>query len=55
MTRNNVHRAFARLLPAALALSVLMAGPAGAADRKHQAKPEPQTAPTDREAVDHAR
>ena len=37
------------------ALSVLLAGPAGAADRKHPAKPEPQTAPADREAVNHAR
>ena len=55
MTRNNVQRAFARLIPAALALSVLAAGPAGAADRKHPAKPEPQAAPADREAVNHAR
>jgi tetratricopeptide (TPR) repeat protein len=55
MTRNNVQRAFARLMPAALALSVLAAGPAGAADRKHPAKPEPQAAPADREAVNHAR
>jgi tetratricopeptide (TPR) repeat protein len=60
MTRNNVHRAFAPRLPAALtfsvlALSVLLAGPAGAADRKHPAKSEPQTAPADREAVNHAR
>ena len=55
MTRNNVQRAFARLMPAALALSVLAAGPAGAADRKHPAKPEPQATPADREAVNHAR
>ena len=60
MTINNVHRAFAPLLPAAfalsvLALSVLLAGPAGAADRTHPAKPEPQAAPADREAVNHAR
>jgi tetratricopeptide (TPR) repeat protein len=42
-------------MSAALALSVLAAGPAGAADRKHPAKPEPQAAPADREAVNHAR
>jgi tetratricopeptide (TPR) repeat protein len=55
MTRNNVHWAFAHLIPAALALSLLATGPAGAADRKHPAKPEAQAAPADREAVDHAR
>jgi tetratricopeptide (TPR) repeat protein len=56
MTRNNVHRAFARFIPAALALSLLAAGTAGAADRKHPANPQPQAAaPADREAVNHAR
>jgi tetratricopeptide (TPR) repeat protein len=56
MTRNNVHRAFAHIVPAvAVACALLLAGPANAADRKHPAKPEPQTAPADREAVNHAR
>jgi tetratricopeptide (TPR) repeat protein len=55
MTRNNVHRAFARFIPAALAFSLLAAGTAGAADRKHPASPQPQAAPADREAVNHAR
>ena len=55
MTRNNVHRAFVRLAPAALALSLLAAGPAAAADRKHPSNPQPQAAPADREAVNHAR
>jgi tetratricopeptide (TPR) repeat protein len=56
MTRNNVHRAFAHIVPAvAVACALLLAGSANAADRKHPAKPEPQTAPADREAINHAR
>jgi tetratricopeptide (TPR) repeat protein len=71
MTRNNVHRALARIrsaiatmairaaipvaFPAALALAVLLAGPAGAADRKHPAKPDTHQPAPDRETVDHAR
>jgi tetratricopeptide (TPR) repeat protein len=56
MTRNNAHWAFAHIVPAvAVTCALLLAGPANAADRKHPAKPEPQAAPADREAVNHAR
>ena len=56
MTRNNVHRAFAHIVPAvAVACALLLAGSANAADRKHPAQNLIKRTPADREAINHAR